>query len=57
VNIPAVRDAAVARRHMRHRHMPDHVIERVLDHPSLRRQESAAQSIPEAITPCAPQDQ
>jgi hypothetical protein len=57
LNILAVRDADVARRYMRHKHVPDHVIERVLDHPSLRRQESAAQSISEAITPSTPQDE
>jgi hypothetical protein len=57
LNIRAVRPAGVARRYMRHMQVPDHVIERVLDHPELRRQESAAQSIPEAITPSAPQDQ
>jgi hypothetical protein len=57
LNILAVRDANVARRYMRHMHVPDHVIERVLDHPELRRRESAAQSISEAITPSAPQDE
>ena len=57
LNILAVRDADVARRYMRHKQVPDHVIERVLDHPSLRRQESAAQSISEAITPSAQQDE
>jgi hypothetical protein len=54
LNILAVRDAEVARRYMRHKHVPDHVIERVLDHPQLRRHESAAQSISEAITPSTP---
>jgi hypothetical protein len=56
LNILAVRDAEVARRYMQHKQVPDHVIERVLDHPGLRRQESAAQSVSEAITPSAPED-
>jgi hypothetical protein len=33
LNILALRNAADTRRHMRHKHVPDHVIERVLDHP------------------------
>jgi len=57
LNILAVRDADVARRYMQHKCVPDHVIERVLDRPGLRRRESAAQSISEAITPSAPQDE
>jgi sulfatase maturation enzyme AslB (radical SAM superfamily) len=54
LNILAVRNADVARRYMRHMRVPDQVIERVLDHPHLRRRESAAQSISEAITPSTP---
>jgi hypothetical protein len=56
LNILAVRDAEVARRYMRHKDVPDHVIARVLDHPELRRRESAGQSVSEAITPSAPDD-
>jgi hypothetical protein len=55
LNILAVRDAALARRYMQYKDVPDHVIARVLDHPELRRRESAAQSISEAITPSAPE--
>jgi hypothetical protein len=55
LNILEVRDAALARNYMRHKDVPDHVIARVLDHPELRRRESAAQSISEAITPSAPE--
>ena len=57
LNILAVRNAELARRYMRHKHVPDHVIDRVLDHPDLRRRESADQSVSEAITPSAPDDQ
>jgi len=57
LNILAVRNAELARRYMRHKHVPDHVIARVLDHPDLRRRESAGQSVSEAITPSAPDDQ
>jgi hypothetical protein len=56
LNILAVRDAELARRYMQHKQVPDHVIARVLDHPGLRRQESAAQSVSEAITPSSPED-
>jgi hypothetical protein len=56
LNILAVRDAEVARRYMRHKDVPDDVIARVLDHPELRRRESAGQSVSEAITPSAPDD-
>jgi hypothetical protein len=57
LNILAVRDAELARRYMRHKSVPDHVIARVLDHPDLRRRESAEQSVSEAITPSIPDDQ
>jgi hypothetical protein len=57
LNILAVRDAELARRYMQHKDVPDHVIARVLDHPELRRRESASQSVSEAITPSAPEDQ
>ena len=53
MNILVVRDAELARNYMRHKDVPDRVIARVLDHPELRRRESAAQSISEAITPSA----
>ncbi|SDE11138.1 hypothetical protein SAMN05428966_10724 [Massilia sp. PDC64] len=55
LNILEVRDAALARNYMRHKDVPDHVIARVLDHPELRRRESPAQSISEAITPSTPE--
>lgn len=54
LNILTVRNAELARRYMQHKHVPDHVIGRVLDHPALRRRESEGQSISEAITPSAP---
>jgi len=57
LNILAVRDAELARRYMQHKHVPDGVIARVLDYPDLRRRESAGQSVSEAITPSAPDDQ
>lgn len=57
LNILAVRDAGLARRYMRHNNVPDHVIVRVLDHPALRRRESAGQSVSEAITPSSQGDQ
>lgn len=39
LNILAVRDAELARRYMRHKNVPDHVIARVLHHPALLRRE------------------
>ena len=57
LNILEVRDAELARRYMRHKRVPDHVIDRVLVHPELRRRKSADQSVSEAITPSAPDDQ
>jgi len=57
LNILVVRDAELARRYMRHKNVPDHVIARVLGHPALRRRESAGQSVSEAITPSPPDDQ
>jgi hypothetical protein len=57
LNILAVRDAELARRYMRHKNVPDHVIDRVLGYPALRRRESPGQSLSEAITPSSPDDQ
>lgn len=57
LNILAVRNAELARRYMRHKNVPDHVMARVLEHPALRRRESAGQSRSEAITPSPPDDQ
>jgi hypothetical protein len=57
LNILAVRNAEVARRYMRYKNVPDHVIARVLDHPPMRRRESAEQSVSEAITPSPLDDQ
>lgn len=56
LNILAVRDAGLARRYMRYKNVPDHVIARVLEHPDLRRRESAGQSVSEAITPSMPDE-
>lgn len=56
LNILVARNAALARRYMLHKNVPEHVIVRVLAHPALRRRESAGQSISEAITPSAPDD-
>ena len=54
LNILAARNGDLASRYMRHKHVPDRVIERVLGHPRLRRRESAGQSVSEAITPSSP---
>jgi hypothetical protein len=51
LNILAVRNADVAQRYMEHKHVPPHVICRVLTQPILRRKLSPEQSISEAITP------
>jgi hypothetical protein len=51
LNILAVRDADVAQRYMEHKHVPPHVICRVLTQPILRRRLSPEQSVSEAITP------
>ena len=56
LNILAVRGAALARHYMAYKEVPGHVIARVLARPELRRRESAAQSVSEAITPSAPED-
>ncbi len=53
LNILAARNAELAGRYMRHKH----VIARVLGHPSLRRRESAGQAVSEAITPTFPDGQ
>jgi hypothetical protein len=57
LDILEVRDAALARHYMQYKDVPDHVIARVLGHPEMRRRESAAQSVSEAITPSAPDPQ
>jgi hypothetical protein len=57
LNILEVRNAKLARHYMEHKQVPEHVIARVIERPELRRQESAGQSISEAITPSAPGDQ
>jgi hypothetical protein len=54
LNILTARNGDLASRCMRYKRVPDHVIERVLDHPLLRRRESVGQSISEAITPSSP---
>jgi len=56
LNILAVRGPALARHYMAFKDVPGHVIARVLARPELRRRESAAQSVSEAITPSAPED-
>jgi hypothetical protein len=58
VNIQHVRGRAVASHYMEVKHVPAHVIDRVLDHPGLRRVPSAEQLRSEAITPfpAAPND-
>lgn len=57
LNILAARNAELARRYMRHKLVPEHVIARVLGHPDLCRRESAGQAVSEAITPSLPDDQ
>lgn len=54
INILLVRDRSVARHYMEYKHVPPHVIDRVLDHPALRRMPSAGQLRSEAITPFPP---
>lgn len=54
LNILAVRDAELARRYMKHKDVPEHVIVRVLNEPAARRLQSAGQSVSEAITPSGP---
>jgi hypothetical protein len=56
LNILGVRGAARARPYMACKDVPGHVIAPVLARPELRRRESAAQSVSEAITPSAPED-
>jgi hypothetical protein len=51
VNILAVRGHALARHYMRHKHVPDRVIDRVLGDPARRRKPSPAELLSEAITP------
>jgi predicted kinase len=57
LNILEVRNAELARHYMEHKQVPEHVIARVIEQPELRRQESPGQSVSEAITPSAPDDQ
>jgi hypothetical protein len=57
LNILDVRNVELARRYMEHKAVPEHVIARVIERPELRRQESAGQSVSEAITPTAPDEQ
>jgi hypothetical protein len=57
LNILEVRNAELAKRYMEHKAVPEHVIARVIERPELRRQESAGQSVSEAITPSTPGDQ
>lgn len=54
INILLVRDRSVARHYMEVKHVPSNVIDRVLDHPGLRRLPSAEQMRSEAITPFPP---
>jgi hypothetical protein len=54
LNILVVRHAGLAKRYMQYKNVPAHVIERVLEHPQLRRRLSAEQSVSEAITPSTP---
>ncbi len=54
INILLVRDRSVARHYMEVKHVPPNVIDRVLDHPGLRRMPSAEQLRSEAITPFPP---
>jgi hypothetical protein len=54
INILAVRDRSVAQNYMRVNHVPQDVIERVLDRPASRRAASPEQLISEAIVPSPP---
>jgi hypothetical protein len=51
INILAVRNRFLAQNYMRIHHVPQGVIERVLDRPCARRATSAEQAISEAIVP------
>jgi hypothetical protein len=57
MNILGVRNAELAKRYMEYKHVPEHVIARVIERPDLRRRESTGQSVSEAITPLVPDDQ
>jgi hypothetical protein len=54
INILAVRNRVVAQNYMRVNHVPQGVIERVLDRPAARRATSPQQLISEAIIPSSP---
>lgn len=54
VNILAVRNRSLAQNYMRIKHVPQHVIERVLDMPASRRAASAEQEVSEALVPSTP---
>jgi hypothetical protein len=56
LNILTVRDRSLAQCYMEYKGVPAQVIARVLAHPGLRRRQSAAQSVSEAITPSLPSD-
>ena len=51
LNILSVRDAAVARRYLEHKQVPETVIERTLSQPGQRRKLTPEQCVSEAITP------
>lgn len=56
IYILAVRNRSLARNYMEHKHVPQHVIRRVLDEPAARRAPSPEQAISEAIVPSSPDD-
>lgn len=56
VNILELRGPAIAGQYMRHKGVPDAVIDRILDVRALRRAPSPEQAVSEAITPTPPDD-
>lgn len=57
VNIFEMRGPSIARHYMRHKGVPDAVIDRILDVRALRRAPSPEQAVSEAITPTPPDDE
>jgi hypothetical protein len=56
VNILGVRGADIAQHYMRHKGVPDTVIQRVLDECAARRRPTPEQAVSEAIMPSRPED-
>lgn len=57
LNILAARNAELVSRTMRHKHVPEKVIARLVRHLSLRRRNSAGQEVSKAIASSSAADQ